>query len=644
MCGIVGKVDFAGPVDVALLHRMCAAIEHRGPDSRGVFVENGVGLGVQRLAIIDVAGGDQPIFNEDHTIAVVQNGEIYNYPELREQLVRSGHRFSSHADTEVLVHLYEDHGENMVERLRGMFAFAIWDSRRRRLFCARDRVGKKPLFWVRQGEKVWFASELRALLQDPEIERDLDLEALTAYLAFQYVPHPLSIFKRIHKLPPASTLTVSAEGDRVERYWSLDFTRKLSGASVEELEQQLWAQLLEATQIRLMSEVPLGAFLSGGIDSSAVVAAMSATASEQVKTFSIGFPNAAWDELRYARMVAEHFGTDHHEFQVEPQALEIMPMLARQYGEPFADASAIPSFYLAELSGRHVTVALNGDGGDESFGGYDRYLTSDRAPYLNWLPGPLRRLAPSATRLLGEGGSHSGLRQKADRLARILAMSPAKRYATSLSAFDEVRRRRLLTPEFAERVCRYRPEVFLTAPWADASADNRVDRMIATDIETYLPDALLVKMDIATMAYSVEGRSPFLDHRLMEFAASLPERSKIDGGAGKRLLKSALRRVLPVEILDRPKMGFGVPLSAWFREELRDLPADVLLDPRSLDRGYFRRDEIECLIDEHRTHAADHSLRLWVLLQLEMWHREVLETPAQPVAVAHGGYNTVSPS
>lgn len=604
---------------------MCDVIEHRGPDSRGVFSEDGVGLGVQRLAIIDVAGGDQPIFNEDRSVAVVQNGEIYNFEQLRDQLIQRGHRFSSHADTEVLVHLYEDHGEEMVKYLRGMFAFAIWDRERRRLFCARDRIGKKPLFWARRGSRVWFASELRALLEDAELDREIDLSAIRAYVAYQYVPHPLSAFIGIRKLPPASTLTVTEDGAHVERYWSLDYSQKHPDVAIGDLEERLWAEIKEATRIRLMSEVPLGAFLSGGIDSSAVVAAMAEQMSGAVRTFSIGFSDRSFDELPYARLVARHFSTDHHEFQVEPEALEIMPKLVRHYGEPFADPSAIPTFYLAELTGRHVTVALNGDGGDESFAGYRRYLNGDEAPHLNWLPRPLQRLAPSAARVLGEGKSHSSKLTKINRLAEILAMAPSQRYASSLQAFDVVRRRRLFTPEFAAGSSPL--EEFMTVPWTRSTADNRVDQMMATDVETYLPGDLLVKMDIATMAYSVEARSPFLDHHLMEFAASLPAEYKFDGKVGKRLLRSALRRVLPPEVLGRPKMGFGVPLARWFRGELRELPTEVLLDQRALGRGYFRRDEIECLIREHRQGVADHSMRLWTLLQLEMWHREVVDAP-----------------
>jgi asparagine synthase (glutamine-hydrolysing) len=626
MCGIAGKIDFRGAVDSDVINRMCAVMTHRGPDSRGVFVDGGVGLGMQRLAIIDVAGGDQPIFNEDRSLAVVMNGEIYNFIELRDSLAARGHVFSTNSDTEVLVHLYEDHGEHLVEELRGMFAFAIWDARRRRLVLGRDRVGKKPLFWAHHDGKVWFASEIRALLVDPELDRAVDYQALSEYLALQYVPHPRSIFRAIRKLPPATTVIVDSSGIREERYWELDYTRKLDGVSAPELEERLRALLWEATRIRLMSEVPLGAFLSGGIDSSAVVAAMADQMSEPVKTFSIGFPHEEYNELGYARMIAEQFSTDHHEFVVEPQALEIMPKLARHYGEPFADSSAIPSFYLSELTGRHVTVALNGDGGDETFAGYQRYITDDKVRYLDWLPTPLQRAA-SLGRFVREGPLDASVRTKINRMGRIFAMPPRERYSLRMSIFDGQRQRQLLTPEFAAMLESLHPSAFITDAWAESHAKNSIDVMLDTDVKTYLPGDLLVKMDIATMAYSVEARSPFLDHRLMEFGAALPADLKLAGLTGKRLLKSALRGILPDEILDRRKKGFSVPLAHWFRNDLRALPAEVLLDKRSVGRGYFQRPEVERLISEHQQGRADHSARLWVLLQLEYWHREVLEAP-----------------
>lgn len=634
MCGIAGGVDFARPFDERLLHRMCRVMEHRGPDSRGVHVEGGLGLGVQRLAVIDVDGGHQPIFNEDGTVAVVMNGEIYNHLELRQRLLRAGHRFTSRTDTEVLAHLYEEHGDALVEHLRGMFAFAIWDGRRRRLLCARDRVGKKPLFWTRQGDRVLFASEVRSLLQAPELSREIDPRAIDAYLALGYVPHPLSAFREVGKLPPASTLSVDTRKVEVRRYWRLDYSRKRAGVPIAELEEQLRSELREATRIRLMSDVPVGAFLSGGIDSSAVVAMMAHESSRPVRTFSIGFEDREFDETSHARTVAERFGTDHQEFVVTPEAISIMPTLARHYGEPFADASAIPSFYLAELTSREVTVALNGDGGDEAFAGYGRYLRQARIDYLDRLPRFARR---SFGRLAAtdDGLDARGWQGRARRIARTLASEPWQRYAMTLTAFDSERRRRLLSPQFLSRLEGWEAEDTLRDEWMASSAGDPIDRMLDVDIETYLPGDLLPKIDIATMAYSVEARSPFLDHRLMEFAASVPAELKLARGTGKRLLKAAMRGILPDDVLDRPKMGFGVPLARWFREELRDLPAERLLDPSATARGYLQTTEIERLVSEHHDRKADHSLRLWVLLQLDSWHREVVDAPivsSEPVA------------
>lgn len=627
MCGIAGKVDFEGAVDPALIERMCAALEHRGPDSRGVWCGENVGLGMQRLAIIDIAGGDQPIFNEDRTVAVVMNGEIYNFQELQSELIARGHTLSTRSDTEVLVHLYEDHGERLVDRLRGMFAFAIWDVRRERLLLGRDRVGKKPLFVARQGAKVWFASELMAVLQDPEIVRTPNPRAIASYLAYQYVPHPISAFAGIEKLPPASTLVLSRAGARCEPYWELDYAAPAPPGSRADLEERLRELIWEATRIRLISEVPLGAFLSGGIDSSAVVAAMADQSSGAVKTFSIGFPDTDFDEVRYARMIAERFATDHHEFVVEPHALEIMPKLARHYGEPFADPSAIPSFYLAQMTSRHVTVALNGDGGDESFAGYRRYISNDMAAHFNWLPRPVRQLGPTVLRGLGEGARDNSWRARARRVAAVLSMEPHARYAHWMSAFPKLLQQEMLQPDFLAATDGWDVVEPLAEVWRASTATSRVDRMLDTDVNTYLPDDLLVKMDIATMAYSVEGRSPLLDHHLMEFAAALPPHLKLSGVRGKVLLKSALRGVLPSEILDRSKMGFGVPLARWFRDELRALPGEVLLGEDSRVHTYVRPDAIKTMISQHQAGSADHSLRLWVLLQLELWHREVVESP-----------------
>jgi asparagine synthase (glutamine-hydrolysing) len=638
VCGIAGKLDFRGQVDEGVVSAMCDAMVHRGPDSRGMHAENGVVLGVQRLAIIDVVHGDQPLFNEERDVAVVLNGEIYNYLQLRQELVARGHRFRTSSDTEVLVHLYEEWGERLVERLRGMFAFAIWDRKHRRLVLARDRVGKKPLFWASEGSRIWFASEVAALLEDPDLGREVEPRAIVAYLGLQYVPHPLCAFRRVRKLPPATVMTVDASGTRARRYWSLDYGRKPDVIDEDELADRLWEHIVEATRIRLMSEVPLGAFLSGGIDSSAVVAAMAHHMSQPVKTFSIGFPNRDYDEVRYARMVADRYSTDHHEFEVEPDAIGIMPKLARHYGEPYADPSAIPSFYLAELTSHHVTVALNGDGGDESFAGYRRYAGNVLASRLDSLPLTFRRFVAAVTQRIPEGSRDQSTASRIRRLGQAIAMTRPERYAMWMAAFDRVQRDRVLTPEFAAAVGPWDVGEVIEGRWDDSTATGCLDQMLSVDVETYLPDDLLVKMDIATMAYSVEGRSPLLDQELMAFAASLPAHLKLRGFHGKRLLKAALRGRVPDEVLRRPKMGFGVPLREWFRDELRGLPEEVLLDPRAVGRGYFRREVVEELIRQHRSGEADHALRLWVMLQLENWHREVVEAPRrQPLRVTPSG-------
>jgi asparagine synthase (glutamine-hydrolysing) len=482
-----------------------------------------------------------------------------------------------------------------------------------------------------------------ALIQDPEIDRTPNLSAIASYLAYQYVPHPQGAFEQVEKLPPGSTLAVTGDGEQQRRYWSLDYGAHEPDATVDELEERLRQLIWEATRIRLISEVPLGAFLSGGIDSSVVVAAMADQMSEPVKTFSIGFPYADFDELRYARMVAERFSTDHHEFVIEPHALEIMPKLARHYGEPFADSSAIPSFYLAEMTSHHVTVALNGDGGDESFAGYTRYLANDLVAHLNWMPRPLQRLMPRLVKPLGEGSGSDQFRARLQRFARVLAMEPYERYAFWMSAFQRYMREDAFQPKFLAAIDGCRSEEVIGEPWRASTATSRIDRMLDVDVNTYLPADLLVKIDIATMAYSVEGRSPFLDHKLMEFAASLPAQLKLHGMTGKRLLKGALRDVVPGEILSRSKMGFGVPLLHWFRGELRELPREVLLGVDSRVHAYVRPAAVRRMIDEHQSGVADHSLRLWVLLQLEMWHREVAESPLIRETVAPGSPSAPGP-
>ena len=636
MCGIAGKVSPGAPVERELLERMCSVIEHRGPDSRGIYLNGDVGLGIQRLRIIDLKTGDQPIFNEDGSVVVVLNGEIYNYVELREELERRGHRFSTHGDTEVIVHLYEDHGAGCVDWLRGMFAFALWDDKQRQLLIARDRLGKKPLFYSVQGPNLWFGSEAKSIIEDPEIDRDVDFDAIDSFLHFSYVPHPLSAFARLRKLPPAHILVWKDGRARIERYWKLSY-RRGEAANEAEAHELIREHVLEATRLRLRSDVPVGAFLSGGVDSSAVVAAM-AMQGGRVKTFAIGFEDPRYDETRWAAETAKLFDTDHHELRVKSRsALEVLPQLVWHYGEPFADSSAIPSLYLAELTRRHVTVALNGDGGDENFAGYFRHV-GKRSDRLLALPRPvLQLLGVVASRVSPDGIEHS-LRSRFIRAAAESLMAPDDRYADRLSVFLEREREELYTDEFRSALGdRRTARTVVSTPYLESDATDEVNRLLDVDIQTFLPGDLLVKMDIATMAHSLEVRSPLLDHRLIEMSAGLPGAWKTAGGSTKKIFKDALRPWLPDHLLDRPKWGFAVPIASWFRGELREFVSEILLDRASLERGFFREDGLRRLIDEHTSGENDNSAKLWALIQLELWLRMFVDAGVtRPVAVGFG--------
>jgi asparagine synthase (glutamine-hydrolysing) len=626
VCGIVGKVTSGEPVSPALLASMCSVIAHRGPDSRGLYVDGAVALGIQRLAIIDVLGGDQPIFSEDRSVVVVLNGEIYNYRELRPLLEARGHRFATRSDTEVIVHLYEDQGDECVHHLRGMFAFALWDAKRGRLLVARDRVGKKPLFYAYAGGCFWFASEAKAILEDPVVRRDPDYAALDAFLQWGYVPHPQSAFAALRKLPPAHTLVLEeGRAPQLRRYWKLSYTDDLHVRGPDELSEAIRDHLVDATRIRLRSDVPLGAFLSGGVDSSAVVAAMAQTAGGTIRTFSIGFDSVAFDERTYARIIAERFATEHHEFLVRPDAVEILPELVWHYGEPFADQSAIPTFYLSQLTRQHVTVALNGDGGDESFAGYQRYWACALADRLDGLPTPLIHAIKPLLARAASTGNPSSTASRLLRLSEAIASPPSERYATWMSVFGADIRRDLYTREHGELVDLQAPLRTITDPYRNSDARTSVERLLDVDVASYLADQLLVKVDIASMAHSLEVRSPLLDHVFMEFAAGLPAEAKLAGRVSKRALKDALRAWIPSSVLDRPKHGFGVPLSEWFRTELRNLPREILLDPRALARGLFRRASVERLIADHLDGRADNSNRLWALIQLECWFQTFVD-------------------
>jgi asparagine synthase (glutamine-hydrolysing) len=607
---------------------MCGVLEHRGPDSRGVFMDERAGIGVQRLAIIDLETGDQPVFNEDRSVVVALNGEIYNYRELRAGLRRRGHRFSTDGDTEVIAHLYEEHGDDCVESLRGMFAFALWDRRRRRLLLARDRIGKKPLFYTERNSSLVFGSEPKAILQDTEVPREVCYDAVDCYLQYQYVPAPLSAFAALRKLPPAHRLTWESGRVTIGRYWRLSFSdgpRMTAG----ERRELILERLLEATRLRLRSDVPVGAFLSGGIDSSAVVAAMARQTSRPVKTFSIGFDVPGFDETQYARQVARAYGTEHHEFRVETRATDLIGRLAWHYGEPFADPSALPSFELARLARRHVTVALNGDGGDENFAGYPRYKANRLAARVGRFPRVLTGVARRALDRLEDSSADDSLSHRLAPIVRTAHLPDWERYPLWFSFFTEPEKSRLYTPDLSSELGHRTAPTVIRDRYDASDGTTVTERLLDVDTQTYLPDDLLVKMDIATMAHSLEARSPLLDQAFMEMAASLPSDGKLSRRSTKRLFKEALREWLPNEVVDRAKMGFSVPLASWFRGELRELPREVLLNGRATGRGLFQTREVERLIEAHRGAGKDYSNHIWALIQLEMWFRAYID-PAVP--------------
>ncbi|PWT92244.1 MAG: asparagine synthase (glutamine-hydrolyzing) [Blastocatellia bacterium] len=620
MCGIVGVVrSDSKTVDQTLVSRMCDAIRHRGPDEDGFYFNDSVGLGMRRLSIIDLAGGQQPIHNQDRTAWIVFNGEIYNYLELRDKLEKLGHKFYTNSDTEAIIHAYDRYGSDCANHLRGMFAFAIWDERTQELLLARDRIGKKPLLYADVNGQLIFGSEFTALLLHPDVSREVNTEAIDHYLSFMCVPAPVTAYKAIKKLEPGHTLRWRNGEIKTERYWQPDFSKKLD-INEEEAGEQAIKLLREAVRVRLMSEVPLGAFLSGGIDSSAVVALMSQESSEKVKTFSIGFDEQDFSELNHAKRVAEHVGADHHEFIVRPDAMEVLPILVEHYGEPYADSSAVPTYYVARETRKHVTVALNGDGGDEAFAGYERYAAMLLAERYRRLPKFLRdSVIREAVELLPSSEVNRGRIRYAKRFLKAAALPKVERYLRWVSVFDSEAKSSLYSKDFLHEVGTTRAASVLEPWFVHANGAGVLDASLLADTMTYLPNDLLVKVDIATMAVSLEARSPFLDHHVIEFAASLPERFKLRGLTTKYLLKKVLRQLLPSENLDRRKMGFGVPIGHWLRGKMQPFLREVLLSEKSLGRGFFEPATIKRLLDQHCNAERDYSHQLWTLLMLELW-------------------------
>ena len=627
MCGITGFVNAnRDAADRSILEAMNHAILHRGPDEDGFYVKENVGLAMRRLAIIDLASGQQPMYNEDRTKAIVFNGEIYNYQEIRENLDQLGHKFYTKSDTEVIVHLYDEYGVEGLQHLRGMFAIAIWDERDKSLFLARDRVGKKPILYSHQpnGDLI-FGSEFSAVLKHPAVSREVDLEAIDNYMSYLCVPAPMTAFKQIRKLEPGHWLLWKDGEIKTQRYWQPDFSKKIK-ITEEEAIVETTRILRESTKLRMISEVPLGAFLSGGVDSSAVVALMAQESEQPVKTFSIGFEEQDFSELKYAKRVAEHVGAEYNEFIVRPNALDVIPTLVDHYGEPYADSSAIPTYYVAKETRKHVTVALNGDGGDESFAGYERYAAMRIAAAYARVPSALRKVFVEApVSLLPTSELKRSRFRDAKRFLRAANLPRTERYFRWVTTFNRDTKKELYTSDFAASVSGQDPLSLLDKWFAKANGTGTLDATLLTDQMTYLPNDLLVKVDIATMANSLEARSPFLDHKLIEFAATLPESLKMSGVGTKSLLKKVAARLVPKEVIYRRKMGFGVPIGKWFRTEMKDFVRSVLLSERSLKRGIVKPDILERYVNEHIAGERDHSFQLWTFLMLELWFQRFID-------------------
>lgn len=626
MCGIVGFVNNDGSAaDREILGRMNCAIVHRGPDQDGFYVSENAGMAMRRLSIIDLAQGKQPIRNADGTKWIVYNGEIYNYRELRRGLEERGHKFYTNSDTEAIVHLYDEYGEDCLKHLRGMFAFAIWDERDRSLFLARDRVGKKPLLYSHRPDgSIVFASEFTAMLEHPSIGRDVDLEAIDLYLSFMCAPAPKTAFKQIRKLEPGHWLRWKDGRIETRRYWRPDFSKKIKITEEEAIEETTRI-LRESTRLRMIAEVPLGAFLSGGVDSSIVVALMAQESSQPVKTFSIGFDEQDFSELKYAKRVAEHVGAEYNEFIVRPNALEVIPTLVEHYGEPFADSSAIPTYYVAKETRKHVTVALNGDGGDESFAGYERYAAMVLAEKYQALPKILRdAVVGPAVNALPSSALKRGMIRNVKGLVNVGSLPSAERYIRWTSTFTEDMKVEIRNKVFVNGSREIDHKGFLESVLSDRDI-SLTDAMLLADILTYLPNDLLTKVDIASMAVSLEARSPFLDHELIEFAASLPPEMKLRGRQTKYLLKKVAERLVPRDVIYRQKMGFGMPVAKWLRGEMSGLLDDTLLSKKFAGRGLFKPDAVARLVREHREGTHDHSWQLWSLLMLELWYERFVD-------------------
>lgn len=622
MCGIAGIVNVDPDVraDDGSIRRMCETIRHRGPDATGLMCEGSVALGMTRLSIIDVAGGMQPIYNEDRSVAIVYNGEIYNHVELRKKLEARGHRFRSDADTECVVHLYEEYGRDCVQYLRGMFAFAIWDAKARKLFAARDRLGIKPLHYALDGQRLLLASEIKAILSVASRRREVHATALVAYTGFGYVPDPLTMFEGIYKLPPGHWLEFSAGQLETKEYWDVSYVTPTEPREESYYVDRALAIAEEAVRIRLMSEVPLGAFLSGGTDSSVVVALMARHMSAPVKTFSIGFDDDAYNELAYARAVAEFLGTEHHEEIVKPDAQRVVPELVRQFDEPFADSSAIPTYYVARIARKGVTVALSGDGGDELFAGYRRYVEPRHQIIANAVPSVLRDGTVGLLASVLPNGARG-----IDYLRDMIGNRDDQYIRGMTHGLTNVRKQ-VFSDTIVQRAETVDPSPIAARFFRRMGEADALSRRQYVDTKTYLPGDILTKVDRTSMLVSLEARVPLLDHELVEFAATIPSHMRIQSAVTKVILKKVGERLLPADLIYRAKKGFSVPVASWIRSEWKEMCHDLVLGDRALQRSNFQASYLRRLVQEHQSARRDNSTAIWSLMMLELWYREMIDS------------------
>lgn len=629
MCGITGIINKRGrTINAALLHQMCRVLTHRGPDDEGVYLNHNIGMAMRRLSIIDLAAGKQPIANEDGSKWIIFNGEIYNHVAIRADLEKKNHKFKTRADTEAILHAYEQWGEECVHKLNGMFAFSIWDSVAKKLFIARDRIGIKPLYFYDDDEFFIWGSEIKAILQVPQVPRQLDLKALDNFLTFEYVPAPRSIFAQIKKLPAGHWLRFQNGSVEIRRYW--DFHFHTNGSTESQLVDQFRGLLEDSVKIRMMSDVPLGGLLSGGLDSSTVVAYMARNSTIPVKTFSIGFDDGTYNELGYARRIANHFHTDHHEFMVTPNIADLTEKLLEFFDEPFGDFSMFPTYWVSKLAREHVTVALSGDGGDELLGGYDSYLADRLARSIDFLVPFLNgHVVQMAVRRIKPTAKKKGVINRIKRFLEGVQYPPDLQHVRWMIFLSEYDKAHLYSNDLHARLANYNPYEFIQSIFKHSrngtGASTPLTQQQYVDVMSYLVDDILVKVDRMSMATSLEARVPFLDYRFVEFVGTLPDQMKINGKQTKYILRQAMQDVLPPAILTRGKEGFSIPIKNWLKTTLKPLMLEMLSDDRLKKDGLFRPEYVKNLITTHLSGRENHSHRLWALIIFNLWHLKYIQ-------------------